>query len=40
VHLVLPSAQFLLSSSDCDTLAKFICEKQDKNQMEFFRLTG
>jgi len=32
--------QFLLSSSDCDTLAKFIFEKQDKNQMEFFRLTG
>ena len=32
--------QFLLSSSDCDALAKFIFEKQDKNQMEFFRLTG
>ena len=32
--------QFLLSSSDCDTLAKFIFEKQDKNQMEFFWLTG
>ena len=32
--------QFLLSSSDCDTLAKFIFEKQDKNQLEFFRLTG
>ena len=32
--------QFLLSNSDCDTLAKFIFEKQDKNQMEFFRLTG
>lgn len=32
--------QFLLNSSDCDALAKFIFEKQDKNQMEFFRLTG
>ena len=32
--------QFLLSSSDSDTLAKFMLEKQDKNQMEFFRLAG
>jgi hypothetical protein len=32
--------QFLLSSSDSDALAKFILERQDKNQMEFFRLTG
>lgn len=32
--------QFLLNSSDGDTLAKFILEKQDKNQLEFFRLAG
>ena len=32
--------QFLLSSSDSDTLAKFILEKQDKDQFEFFRMTG
>lgn len=32
--------QFLLSSSETDALAKFILEKQDKNQLEFFRLAG
>ncbi len=32
--------QFLLSSADGDTLAKFILEKQDKNQLEFLRLAG
>ena len=32
--------QFLLSSSDSDALAKFILEKQDKNHLELFRLTG
>ena len=28
--------QFLLSSSDCDTLAKFIFEKQDKTRWSSF----
>jgi DDE superfamily endonuclease len=32
--------RFLLSSSDPHSLAKFIFEKQDMNQLEFFRLTG
>ena len=32
--------QFLLCSSDSNTLAKFILEKQDKDQLEFFRLAG
>lgn len=32
--------QFLLSTSDGDTLAKFILEKQDKNQLDFLRLAG
>jgi hypothetical protein len=32
--------QFLLSNSESNALAKFILEKQDKSQLELFRLTG
>jgi hypothetical protein len=32
--------QFLLCSSDSNTLAKFILEKQDTDQLEFCRLAG
>lgn len=32
--------QFLLSGSDYDTLAKFIFENQDRDQFEWFRMSG